>query len=145
MRGIEEIAVGRRLGVIGSAISRCAKGYGLSVVVNYGGHGIGLDRNGVGVPHEPPFICNVGDPNEGVRIVEGMVLALEPLFVIGKSSRTRVLDDKWTVVCDDICSHHEHSIFVHRDGIEIVSYRNNENCLKSNMVYFKKNNEKIEQ
>jgi len=118
MKGIATIKVGERLGVIGNAISRCAKGYGFSVVSSYGGHGLDYDT-----PHASPFVSNKANPDEGVRIRAGMTLAIEPLFVLGPSNRTRVMDDGWTVVCDDLCSHFEHTVFVHEDRIEVITDR----------------------
>jgi hypothetical protein len=53
-----------------------------------------------------------------------MTLAIEPLFVIGSSIKTRVLSDKWTVVCDDICAHAENTIFIHSNSVEIITKRN---------------------
>lgn len=133
---IQSIAIGKRLGCIGNAIYKCGKKYGLSIVTNYGGHGIDMTYDGVGIPHAAPFIANRAELNEGVRIEPGMALAIEPLFVIGSSNKTRLLNDNWTVVCDDLCSHHEHSIFVHKDHVEVITYRASENYLKSNKVYF---------
>lgn len=118
MKSLGAIKVGERLGVIGNVISRCAKGHGLSVVSAYGGHGLEYDT-----PHAPPFVSNKSNSNEGVRIQAGMTLAIEPLFVLGTSNRTRVMPDGWTVVCDDLCSHFEHTIFVHNDSIEIITDR----------------------
>lgn len=120
MKAIAAVKVGERLGVIGNAISRCAKGYGFSVVSSYGGHGLEYDT-----PHASPFVSNKATPDEGVRIQAGMTLAIEPLFVIGSSNRTRVMPDGWTVVCDDLCSHFEHTIFVHEDRIEVITDRSN--------------------
>lgn len=117
MKGIEAIQVGNRLGCIGHAISKCAKGYGFGLINNYGGHG--LDWN---VPHAPPFIANKADLNEGIRIQPGLVIAIEPMLVIG-STTTRVAADGWTVMVDDVSAHFEHSIFVHEDHVEIITDR----------------------
>jgi methionyl aminopeptidase len=119
MNSIAAIKVGERLGIIGNAISRCARRYGFSVVSAYGGHGLEHEK-----PHAAPFVSNKSSPEEGIRIQAGMTLAIEPLFVLGNSNRTRVMDDGWTVVCDDLCSHHEHTIFVHEDRVEIITDRN---------------------
>lgn len=118
MKAIASVKVGERLGVIGNAVSRCAKGHGFSVVSAYGGHG--LEEN---TPHASPFVSNKASPDEGIRIQAGMTLAIEPLFVLGPSNRTRVMGDGWTVVCDDLCAHFEHTIFVHEDRVEVITDR----------------------
>jgi methionyl aminopeptidase len=123
MQGIAAIQVGKRLGCIGEAIYKCARKYGLSVVVNYGGHGIDTAADGTGIPHSAPFIANKAEINEGIRIREGLVIAIEPLFVLGSSNRTYTLDDGWTVVCDDLSSHYEHTVFVHKNHVEIITAR----------------------
>lgn len=117
MRGIQAIEVGKRLGVIGQAISKCAKGYGYGVINNYGGHG--LDWN---VPHAPPFVENKSDSDKGIRIQPGLAIAIEPMFVLG-STATTTLSDGWTVVTPDLSAHFEHSVFVHEDHVEIITDR----------------------
>lgn len=118
MAGIAAIKVGDQLGVIGNAIHNVAKKYKFASVTQYGGHG--LDWN---TPHAAPFVCNKAEINEGIRIQPGLAIAIEPMFVID-SSTTRVLDDGWTVVTQDVGAHFEHSIFVHEDRVEIITNRN---------------------
>lgn len=118
MRGIKAIEIGKHLGVIGHAVNRCAKNYGFGVINNYGGHGLDWD-----VPHAAPFVANKANVDEGIRIQSGLAIAIEPMLVMGTTS-TRVLDDGWTVVTDDIGAHFEHSIYVHPDGnVEIITDR----------------------
>lgn len=119
MKGIEAIQVGKRLGVIGNAISKCAKGYGFNVINNYGGHGLDWD-----IPHAAPFVENKSDPDVGIRIQPGLSIAIEPMLVIG-SVNTKVSSDGWTVLTEDIGAHFEHSVFIHEDHVEIVTDRNN--------------------
>lgn len=117
MRGIEAVGVGKHLGAIGYAVNRCAKNYGLNVIHNYGGHGLDWD-----VPHAAPFVANKADVNDGIRIQAGLAIAIEPMLVLG-TTMTKVLDDGWTVVTDDIGAHFEHSIYVHEDRVEIITDR----------------------
>ena len=141
IKGIESIKIGARLGVIGQAISRHAKNCGFGLITQYGGHGISITKEGVGIPHAPPFVANKSTTNEGIRIQPGLVIAIEPMLVIG-SPETRTLSDGWTVMTEDISCHAEHSIFVHEDHVEIMTYRNDDTLLKSNKYYF--NNEMIQ-
>lgn len=117
-KGIQAIAVGKQIGVIGQAIHKYVTGsspYGL--VCHYGGHSVAEPN----VPHGAPFIPNKSRPTDGVRIQPGMALAIEPMVVIGDATRTKVLADGWTVLADGICAHFEHSIFVHEDRVEILT------------------------
>ncbi len=117
IKGIEAIAVGKRLGCIGNAISKYVKGTGFGLIDKYGGHG--LDWN---IPHAAPFVANKADLEEGPRIQPGLAIAIEPMLVMG-STATRTLDDGWTVVTDDIGAHFEHSVYVHEDHVEIITDR----------------------
>lgn len=117
MKGIEAIQVGKRLGVIGNAISRHAKTYGFGVINNYGGHGLDWD-----IPHAPPFVENKSDESRGIRIQPGLAIAIEPMLVLG-STATTTLNDGWTVVTPDLSAHFEHSVFVHEDHVEIITDR----------------------
>lgn len=117
MKGIRAIEVGKRLGVIGSAISKHAKATGFNIINNYGGHGLDWD-----VPHAAPFVENKSTPDKGIRIPAGLAIAIEPMFVLG-STTTTTLDDGWTVVTPDLSAHFEHSVFVHEDHVEIITDR----------------------
>lgn len=117
MAGIASIKVGNRLGCIGAAISESCRHNKFGLITNYGGHG--LDWN---TPHAAPFVANKGDVNEGIRIQPGLAIAIEPMLVIGPP-HTRVLNDGWTVVTDDVGAHFEHSVFVHEDHVEIITSR----------------------
>jgi len=116
-RGIQAIEVGKHLGCIGQAIYKYAKSQGFGVVTQYGGHG--LDWN---IPHASPFVANVGNKDEGIRIQPGLSIAIEPMLTIGPP-QTRTLDDGWTVVTPGLGAHFEHSIFVHQDYVEIITER----------------------
>ena len=119
MRGIQAIAVGKRLGCIGHAISRYAKSQGFGLVTNYGGHGLDWNK-----AHAPPFVSNKAELNEGFRIQPGLAIAIEPMLTIGPP-QTRTLADGWTVVTPGIGSHFEHSVYVHENHVEIITDRNN--------------------
>ena len=118
MRGIKAIEVGKKLGVIGHAIYKYAHGLGYGVVNNYGGHGLDWDT-----PHASPFVQNKSTENEGIRIQPGLTIAIEPMLVLGDPSTTTG-EDGWTVYTKEIGAHFEHSVFVHEDGVEIITDRN---------------------
>ena len=72
--------------------------------------------------HEDPQVPNVGKPNRGDRLVEGMTLAVEPMINMGVAG-TEPLADKWTIVTKDrkLSAHFEHTIAVTRKGADILT------------------------
>ena len=116
--GIAAARAGARLGAISHAIESAAEEAGLSVIREYGGHGIGQQM------HEPPNVPNWGPPNRGVTLEAGMTFALEPMLALC-GAETRVLSDRWTVVTSDSCpsAHFEHTIAITKDGAEILTRR----------------------
>lgn len=115
---IKKIKIGKRLGIIGETIYKIGKSNGLSVVHQYGGHGIGVNK-----PHSFPFVSNKDSEDNGIRFQSGMTLCLEPLFVLGNDNFTYIAEDNWSVNCRNICAHEEHTVFVHDDGVEILTER----------------------
>ncbi len=114
--GISAVKVGGYIGDIGAAVEAVAKRYGFNVVEELGGHALGK------TVHEKPFISNVGKVGEGEKIVEGYVLALEPIFAEGKG-RISLLEDQWTYVTRDgsRAAHFEQTILVTKTGAEILT------------------------
>ncbi len=115
-KGIEMARKGKRLYDISHAIQSFAERHGFSVVRNFVGHGIGREL------HEEPQIPNFGSPNQGPRLVEGMVFALEPMVNLG-TYEVEVLSDGWTAVTADrkLSAHFEHTIAITEKGAEILS------------------------
>lgn len=123
-KGIEAAQVGKQIGSIGYAISKYVSGSSsFGLITDYGGHGISINDDGIGMPHAPPFVSNKARPNEGVRIQPGMSLAIEPIVTM-KDTRTKVGDDGWTISLVDkneMAVHQEHTIYIHEDRIEIIT------------------------
>jgi methionyl aminopeptidase len=117
-KGIQAAVPGNRLNEIGKAIERVAVKHKYKIPSEYGGHGI--DRREL---HAPPFICNVLDNYNNFTLRHGVVLAIEPMFIIGKSGKTKVSDDGWSVSTNGISAHCEHTIVVHNDGPIILTRR----------------------
>lgn len=116
--GINSIKIGKRLGCIGNAISKYAKNKAYGNITQYGGHSLNWDT-----PHAQPFVPNKANENEGIRLQENLTLAIEPMLTSG-STKTRVDKDGWTVLCEaEISAHFEHTIFIHKDSIEIITDR----------------------
>ena len=113
---IEHVTNADRLGDIGAAVEDVAERAGFSVVREYVGHGIGTAM------HEEPQIPNYGPPGRGLKLKEGMVLAVEPMVNAG-SAATELLADGWTVVTQDRrrSAHFEHTIAVSANGPEVLT------------------------
>ena len=107
---------GNRIGDIGAAVEGVARAAGFSVVKEYVGHGIGTAM------HEDPEVPNYGSAGRGLRLREGMVLAIEPMVNAGKPT-TRLLDDGWTVVTADgsRSAHFEHTIAITENGPQVLT------------------------
>jgi methionyl aminopeptidase len=115
---IRAVRVGGRLSDVGAAVQRYVESQGLSVVREFVGHGIGTAL------HEEPQVPNYGDPGRGPRLVEGMVLAIEPMVNAGRPA-VRLLDDGWTAVTKDgsLSAHFEHTVAVTAAGPAVLSAR----------------------
>jgi methionyl aminopeptidase len=114
--GIDQARPGRRLGDVGAAIQAVADRAGYGVVRELVGHGVGRQ------PHEEPQVPNFGTAGKGLKLLEGMVLAIEPMFNLG-SAGVRTLPDRWTVVTADrkVSAHFEHTVAVTADGPRILT------------------------
>ena len=115
-QGINQARAGNRLGDIGWAIQKHAEDHGYGVIRDYTGHGIGKEM------HEDPSVPNYGKPGRGVRLVEGMTLAVEPMIGLG-TWKIYIADNDWTAVTRDgkYCSHYEHTILITDGAPEILS------------------------
>jgi methionyl aminopeptidase len=117
-RGIVQVRVGGRISDIGHAIQQHVESNGFSVVREFVGHGIGAAL------HEEPQIANYGEPGRGPRMVEGMVLAIEPMVNMGRPA-VKVLADGWTAVTRDgsLSAHFEHTVAVAKNGPLVLTVR----------------------
>jgi methionyl aminopeptidase len=105
--GIEKMRPGNRVGDVSAAIQQFVEGYNFHVPREYTGHGVGRDM------HEGPLVPNFGVSGRGIPLRPGITVALEPMVMVG-TQRTRVLDDRWTVISADrsLTAHFEHSVAV---------------------------------
>jgi methionyl aminopeptidase len=117
-RAIAQVQVDGRLSDIGHAVQTWVEMHGYSVVREFVGHGIGEKL------HEDPQIPNYGQPGRGPRLVEGMVLAIEPMVAMGRPD-TKVLADGWTAVTRDgsLAAHFEHTVAVSAGGPIVLTAR----------------------
>ena len=114
--GVNMLKAGNRLGDVGSAIETCVRKDGFSVVRRYVGHGVGHEL------HESPDVPNYGTPGRGVRICNGMTLAIEPMVNAGVPDVFE-LPDGWTVKTADhrLSAHYENTVAVTSEGVLILT------------------------
>jgi methionyl aminopeptidase len=115
-KGIDEVREGNRLHDISHAVQTCAEAEGYSVVRDFVGHGIGRHL------HEEPQIPNFGAKGTGVRLKQGMVLAIEPMINEGGSDIV-IGDNGWTAATRDgrLSAHFEHTVALTENGTEVLS------------------------
>lgn len=113
---IKMVKPGVRLGDIGSAIAKYNEDNGFSVVREFVGHGVGKEL------HEDPEVPNYGKAGHGIRLVPGMVIAIEPMINMG-TAKIKTMPDHWTVKTLDgkPSAHFEHTIAVTQDGCVILT------------------------
>lgn len=115
-KAIDVALVGNRLGDIGEAVQSYAEKNGYSVVRELVGHGIGKDL------HEAPEVPNYGKKGSGLKLLEGLVIAIEPMVNMGKKAIIQEKDG-WTIrTADNLPSaHFEHTIAIGKDKADILS------------------------
>ena len=116
--GIEAAVVGNSVGDIGHAIGEVARGAGLGINMQFGGHGVGRTMHG------EPHISNDGEPGRGLRLKPGLVIAIEPWF-LHTTDEIFTDPDGWTLRSQDGSrgAHMEHTIAVTADGPIILTAR----------------------
>jgi methionyl aminopeptidase len=109
--GIEQARVGNRLSDISHAVGQVAHGAGYGILADHGGHGVGQ------LLHEDPSLDNDGRPGRGPRLRDGLVLAIEPMFVDGDAAYLH-RPDGWAVATRDgsRAAHFEHTVAVLDEG-----------------------------
>ncbi len=116
---IDIIRPGMRFKELSLELEKFIRSRGFTPLLNFCGHGIGRK------PHEEPEIPNYlehGSPKSGPKIKNGMVFCLEPM-ICQKNGTPKILDDKWSVVCEDGLrgSHYEHTVAIVGNSAEILS------------------------
>jgi len=114
--GIAAAQPGARLGDIGAAVEAVARRAGLGVVTDLAGHGVGY------AVHEDPYVPNYGRPGTGESIKPGLVIAIEPMFTLGRPE-TKLEPDGFTFSTADrsLSCHFEHTVAITENGPEILT------------------------
>jgi methionyl aminopeptidase len=116
--GIAEAVVGNKIGDISAAIGDVAHAAGLSVNLDFGGHGVGR------IMHGDPHIANDGRRKRGLPLRAGLVFAIEPWFMLG-TDEIYTDRDGWTLRSKDgsRAAHFEHTIAITPDGPLVLTAR----------------------
>jgi methionyl aminopeptidase len=115
-KALEAAVVGNHVGDIGAAVMKRVDGTGYGIIRDLVGHGLGREV------HEEPQVPNVGRAGHGPALMEGMVLAIEPMLSAG-TDQIKTLEDRWTVVTADRTpsAHYEHTIAITEDGPQVLT------------------------
>lgn len=115
--GIEQAVAGNRLGDLAYAIQTCAEAQNYGVVREMVGHGIGRQL------HEAPQVPNFGRRGQGMKLKEGLVIAIEPMINMGGREIEFDREDGWTTRTKDRMpsAHFEHTVAVKRGKVDILS------------------------
>ncbi|MCF8284119.1 MAG: type I methionyl aminopeptidase [Sphingobacteriales bacterium] len=115
-KAIEKAVVGNRLGDVSFAVQEHAEKHGYGVVKELVGHGIGQHL------HEKPEVPNYGKRGTGLKLMEGLVIAIEPMINLGKAAIWQ-LNDGWTIKTKDglASAHFEHTIAIRKGKADILS------------------------
>jgi len=114
--GIEKAVSGMRIGDVGYAVQEHAEKFHFGVVKELVGHGLGTKL------HEKPEVPNYGKKGSGIKLEEGMVIAIEPMINAGRAG-VRFWDDGWTVSTSDgkPSAHYEHTVAVRKGKADILT------------------------
>ena len=114
--GTEKAVAGMRVGDLGFAIQDHAEKNGFGVVKELVGHGVGVKL------HEKPEVPNYGKRGSGIKLEEGMVIAIEPMINGGRAG-VKFWEDGWTVSTVDKkpSAHYEHTVAVKKGKADVLS------------------------
>jgi methionyl aminopeptidase len=113
---LAQVKAGNTTGDIGFATESTAKEFGFAVVRELVGHGVGA------AVHEDPEVPCFGEQGKGTKLIEGLVIAIEPMVVEG-DWRIHLASDNWTIETSDekLAAHKEHTVMVTKTGYELIT------------------------
>lgn len=115
--GLAQAKPWNHLGDIADAINSHAQANGYSVVIDIGGHGIGLEF------HEEPFVSYVTPKGTEMVLVPGMIFTIEPMINEGSPDFFVDEDNDWTVYTEDdgLSAQIEYMVLITENGAEVLS------------------------
>lgn len=114
--GVQQAKIGGRIGDIAAIIQEYVERHAYSVVRELVGHGVGKKL------HEDPEVPNYGKRGSGAKLLEGLVIAIEPMVNMGKKNVMQA-NDGWTIFTEDHqpSAHFEHTVAVTRNGPQMLT------------------------
>lgn len=132
-KAIEKVKPNARIGDVSNAVQQHAEKNGFGVVRELVGHGIGREL------HEKPEVPNFGKQGSGMKMLPGLVIAIEPMINLG-TKNIGYDKDGWTIRTSDkkYSAHFEHTVAVTENGNDVLStfnyifetIENNKNIIK---------------
>jgi methionyl aminopeptidase len=115
-KGIEQAKAGNRMGDVSYAIQNYVESFGYGVVRELVGHGVGKNL------HEDPEVPNYGKRGKGVKLIPGMVFAIEPMINLGTKNVVQERDG-WTIRTADKrpSAHFEHMVAIGEEKTEVLT------------------------
>ena len=114
-KAIEKCRSGNYIGDIGWVIEKTVKSAGFHIIRNLTGHGVGFEL------HEDPTVYNYGNQGEGIKLVPGLVLAIEPMVGAGSPDILQQSDDSYVTKDGGLSAHFEHTVAITENGPEVLT------------------------
>ncbi len=116
-RGIEAARIGNKMGDVAYALGGAARRAGYGLLADHGGHGIGRTM------HAEPHVPNDGRPGRGIKLTAGLVIAIEPMLILGGKDDYFHDEDEWTLrsASGRRAAHSEHTVAITADGPVILT------------------------
>ncbi|WP_010530517.1 type I methionyl aminopeptidase [Lentibacillus jeotgali] len=109
--GLKKAKPGSKKNALGKAVHNVAKRYGLTVIKNLTGHGVGRS-----IHEEPKHIFNYYTRWDDEILKDGMVIAFEP-FISTSEEEVFQSEDGWTFLTDEsFVAQYEHTIILTNEG-----------------------------
>lgn len=112
---LKECFAGKTLGDIGYAIGSFVRKSGFFVAEGLTGHGVGKNL------HEFPNVFNEGKKGQGLKLEEGLVLAIEPMVAAYTGKIKQKEDDSFVTADGSLSAHFEHTVIVGKNGPQILT------------------------
>lgn len=114
-QAIKKCKLGNTLGDIGYVIQKYAEKNGFVIIKDLVGHGVGY------FPHEDPVVFNYGMPHQGMRLEEGMVIAIEPMLTFDEGTVKEKKDGGFVTANGKVSCHFEHTVAITKKGPVVLT------------------------
>jgi len=114
---LKQVKPGNDINELGRAIESYIKPFGYGIVRDLAGHGVGR------AVHEDPWVPNFDYGRDIGKMYPGLVIAIEPMIILGGDSRVVTASDNWGIESFDrsLTAHFEHTVAVTDTGCLILT------------------------